>query len=946
MREILLTSSVLIFVLLALRRIFWERISRRVQYALWGLVLVRLLAPVSLPALHFSILTMAEPVQASISAQLEIPGFTAPVIPVSNLPQEAQSAHPKAEEPTIPGMEPSQPPVQAERSEVPGAAKELSLTDMLRMLWLVGAAAMVLWLLASNLAFSVRLRQNRTGVQIPGCRRRVYLVESGLASPCLFGVLRPAIYLTPSAVRDEASLRHVLAHEETHARHMDPLWALLRGLCLALYWFNPLVWIAALASKTDCEMACDEGAIRCLGEEERLAYGKTLLSLIPVRRRPGNPLLSATTMSSDKKRLRDRISRIARRRRTGRLALCAVAVLTAGACLVTFAGGLEEQTAEPQDGPISAAELRYFNEQFFNGEYMNIHNQFLSSVYETPADIDLFELAYCGIPNEYGRDSGKPQADEATVLERVYGGSWPDCPTYEINTATLDAFLTDTMGLTLAETNQAGMDNFTYLPEYDTYYWCHGDTNYRTEVAISVGAREGDLLHLYYEDTFFRFNDWMCVTLRETESGRYQFVSNAASEKPAIPTAFPAGEPLAVIPLTGLTPCEPEKMETVRHSGDCAERLPGPGKSWDVWGHHIQGYRSTDGNLYLAEITAAVAGRDGMTVWEADCFAEMPNDEFYMELYQDLFGWDGFILHYIDYEKFEAYKSYYAFDEDGALYLICQVTGYGMDARIIDLDGDGNNELLCTDSAYDAQLFFQRDDKMLYHADIAALTAEALSEEAPDWFNGIDSYARCLRMRTSLWVPQEDGPGFEATPTRNIYFVGEKLLVYKPEQAAVDHLLSGVIGPEAVVAAARQDIQRLLDAQNNDYQVNAQVDDWRITTLKGPWYAYFYEGDETLTVEIYRYDCEFHAAAPEKIVLAGEMYLDEDGWYGPGNSDNDYLYFRLESDGSRTYLFTAGIGNPGDAMFHENLEEALHDNGILGSTPAKEVQNVPDYHVL
>ena len=107
MREILLTSSVLIFVLLALRRIFWERISRRVQYALWGLVLVRLLAPVSLPALHFSILTMAEPVQASISAQLEIPGFTAPVIPVSNLPQEAQSAHPKAEEPTIPGMEPS-----------------------------------------------------------------------------------------------------------------------------------------------------------------------------------------------------------------------------------------------------------------------------------------------------------------------------------------------------------------------------------------------------------------------------------------------------------------------------------------------------------------------------------------------------------------------------------------------------------------------------------------------------------------------------------------------------------------------------------------------------------------------------------------------------------------------------------------------------------------------
>lgn len=67
------------------------------------------------------------------------------------------------------------------------------------------------------------------------------------------------------------------------------------------------------------------------------------------------------------------------------------------------------------------------------------------------------------------------------------------------------------------------------------------------------------------------------------------------------------------------------------------------------------------------------------------------------------------------------------------------------------------------------------------------------------------------------------------------------------------------------------------------------------------------------------------SAAPEKIVLSGEMYMEEDGWYGPGNSDNDYLHFRLESDGSRTYLFAAGIGNPGDAMFHENLEDALCD---------------------
>ena len=77
MREILLTSSVLILALLILRRAFREKISRRVQYALWALVLVRLLTPVSLPPLDLSVLTMAEPVRETISARLEAPAVPA-----------------------------------------------------------------------------------------------------------------------------------------------------------------------------------------------------------------------------------------------------------------------------------------------------------------------------------------------------------------------------------------------------------------------------------------------------------------------------------------------------------------------------------------------------------------------------------------------------------------------------------------------------------------------------------------------------------------------------------------------------------------------------------------------------------------------------------------------------------------------------------------------------
>ena len=87
MREILLTSSVLILALLALRTLFRERISRRVQYALWGLVALRLLVPFSLPAAGFSALSAAEPVSRTMTERLEqreiykIPLDPAPVEP-------------------------------------------------------------------------------------------------------------------------------------------------------------------------------------------------------------------------------------------------------------------------------------------------------------------------------------------------------------------------------------------------------------------------------------------------------------------------------------------------------------------------------------------------------------------------------------------------------------------------------------------------------------------------------------------------------------------------------------------------------------------------------------------------------------------------------------------------------------------------------------------------
>ncbi len=172
-----------------------------------------------------------------------------------------------------------------------------------RPVWLGGAVLMALWFLLVNLRLRRRLAPAQL-IAVEESRGLPVFVSDALPSPCLCGVLRPAVYVTPHAAADPDRLRHVLAHEAAHHRHRDHWWALVRCACLCLYWFDPLVWWAAALSRQDCELACDAGAIRRLGEEERLPYGRTLVDMIAAGR--CSLLQTATTMTGGKRRVRER----------------------------------------------------------------------------------------------------------------------------------------------------------------------------------------------------------------------------------------------------------------------------------------------------------------------------------------------------------------------------------------------------------------------------------------------------------------------------------------------------------------------------------------------------------------------------------------------------------------------------------------------------------------
>ena len=222
-----------------------------------------------------------------------------------------------------------------------------TLGQIATVIWVIGMVAMAAWFVGVNVAFRRKLRRSATDLVLPECKTPVK-VSSAVASPCLFGLLRPTIYLTPGCVSDEKKRHHVLTHELTHLRSGDHIWAWVRCICLCIYWFNPLVWLAAGLSKRDCELACDETALKTLGESERLAYGKTLLDMVSSVPAPGQLLQTATAMHETKKQLKERMTSIVKKQKvflTAAILLLAVLALVTGCA---FTGAFDSVTEPPK----------------------------------------------------------------------------------------------------------------------------------------------------------------------------------------------------------------------------------------------------------------------------------------------------------------------------------------------------------------------------------------------------------------------------------------------------------------------------------------------------------------------------------------------------------------------------------------------------------------------
>jgi beta-lactamase regulating signal transducer with metallopeptidase domain len=492
MTELMITSSVLILVVIVLRHFLKGKISLRLQYALWALVLLRLLVPVTLFESPFSVMNAVE--AAKNARQASVASAPAPTL---------SSAYGD---------------MGAENAAVPGVTGQ-NVTDSVtneyhhvyrwglwaQWVWYIGIGIVGLTLLLSNLSFGRKLRKTRVRCQADHCKLPVYEVET-LPSPCLFGLFRPAIYITPEVAGDEMKLRHVLAHELTHYRHGDHIWAALRCLCLAVHWYNPLVWLAATLSRRDAELACDEGTIKRIGEDGRIEYGRTLIGLTCEKRKAIDLLCCATTMTDGKKGIKERITLIAKKPKLLIPAVIAVVLVALIAVGCTFTGAKSENA---EIIPLTADELEVYNKAFEpllyseKGDPISVNpiSQFLTSYYSRPEDINLAELL------RYFPSDG--DVTDKNEFEALKGSeNWPfgadvtldgmPVPIHKFTAETVNKALKKYMGITRDELSGAGMDELVYLKDYDAYYNFTSDAGFGSFVCAS-GEKQGDIVRLYGE---------------------------------------------------------------------------------------------------------------------------------------------------------------------------------------------------------------------------------------------------------------------------------------------------------------------------------------------------------------------------------------------------------------------------------------------------------------
>ncbi len=268
--EISIQASVLILAIILLRLCF-KNISKQIICTFWMLAAIRLILPFQITS-PFSLVPDTSAVQnlsrITYSSEDSLPTdafndtdaiFTDISINISDT---------ISTEILLPEDPPVTPQIPAAVNDIQEVSVSYSLSEILAVVWLIVAAAFILYGVISY------LRTKHTLNEAVYDRENIWYSDR-ISSPFVLGYRKPRIYIPYSTA--SAQLPYIIAHEQAHISHLDHIGKLAGFLLLCIYWFNPFVWIAYLLYCRDLELACDERVLAKLGTDRKKFYSSVLL---------------------------------------------------------------------------------------------------------------------------------------------------------------------------------------------------------------------------------------------------------------------------------------------------------------------------------------------------------------------------------------------------------------------------------------------------------------------------------------------------------------------------------------------------------------------------------------------------------------------------------------------------------------------------------------------
>ncbi len=368
-----ISASILILVLLVLRRLCGKLLPRKCFVWLNMVVMLRLLLPVQIPVLPERIPT--------VNGILQELGLQSKHVTTANhiADPSAQNAVSNARNTGNTSKaartgETSSEHSSDQSSDASNSGLYGRLTAYLRaqsawlmILWLCGALICGglflyrLWkeygILRQSLPLGTKeVPGNRHSLQIP------LFYSDQIISPVTFGILHSSIVLPKTMLTGDSSGQdYILLHECMHIRHRDNLRKMLAFLCVCIHWFSPFVWIWLFTFYRDLELACDEAVLSYLGSETRESYALTLITFMEQ-----NQNRSIMNCGFGQTAVKERIVSIMNYKKKGLLSITLSAALLCSSLTVFAANKPSDAKTKAETETTPAAETEEYDTQLTN----------------------------------------------------------------------------------------------------------------------------------------------------------------------------------------------------------------------------------------------------------------------------------------------------------------------------------------------------------------------------------------------------------------------------------------------------------------------------------------------------------------------------------------------------------------------------------------------------